>query len=79
MIVLSVDWTQLRLRELEDRSTETSILKREVKKYKKSNRIFRSCEIVTKCSMCIEKTQEETEEIFELVVADIIFNFLPNI
>ena len=62
-MVLSVDWTQLRLRELEDRSTETSILKREVKKYKKSNRIFRSCEIVTKCSMCIEKTQEETEEI----------------
>lgn len=58
-MVSSIDWTQPRLRELEDRSTETFILKREVKKYKKSNRMFRSCEVVTNCSMGIEKTQQE--------------------
>ena len=39
LMVSSIDWTQLRLREFEDRSTETFILKREVKKYKKSNTV----------------------------------------
>ena len=50
-------------------TTETQRARRQVngsfhtekrrEKDEKSNGIFRSCEIVTKCAVCIEKTQEE--------------------
>ena len=36
LMVSSIDWTQLRLRELEGRSTEASIQKREEKKMRKA-------------------------------------------
>ena len=77
LMVSSIDWAQLR--EHKDRSTEASILKRR-EKDEKSNRIFRSCEIVTKCAVCIVKTQEErNRRNVWTYKADRNFNFLPKL
>ena len=75
LMVLSVDWSQPRLRELEDMSIGTSKLKRENDKNMKKSNIWEVWDSYKICNMFIVRIKEETD-IFDLLRAHVFFNFL---